>query len=81
MRHELNWTHYRMLLRVESKSARNWYLGEAASQKWTTRALERQIGTLYYERILSSSDRPPIQEEAQKEIAPLQTPRASRVIL
>jgi hypothetical protein len=56
LRHELSWTHYRILLRVESESARRWYMPEAASQGWTTRALERQISTLYYERLLTSSD-------------------------
>src|ERR1700733_13657908 len=57
LRHELSWTHYRTLLRVESEPARLWYMKEAASQGWTTRALERQIKTLYYERLLASSDR------------------------
>jgi hypothetical protein len=52
LRHELSWTHYRTLLRVESEPARQWYMREAASQGWTTRALERQISTLYYERLL-----------------------------
>ena len=48
---------------------------EAASQGWTTGALERQISTLYYERLLTSSDRPAVETEATGEIAPLQTPR------
>jgi hypothetical protein len=46
LRHELSWTHYRTLLRVESDSARLWYMNEAAGQGWTTRSLERQISTL-----------------------------------
>ena len=75
LRHELSWTHYRTLLRVESESARQWYMNEAASQGWTTRALERQINTLYYERLLSSSDRPAVESEAKRNVAPLQTPR------
>jgi predicted nuclease of restriction endonuclease-like (RecB) superfamily len=48
---------------------------EAASQGWTTRALERQINTLYYERLLASSDRTAVEEEASGGIATLQTPR------
>jgi predicted nuclease of restriction endonuclease-like (RecB) superfamily len=75
LRHELSWTHYRTLLRVESDSARQWYMNEAASQGWTTRALERQINTLYYERLLGSSDRPAAESEAKSNVAPLQTPR------
>jgi hypothetical protein len=47
LRHELSWTHYRTLLRVEDPSARRWYMVEAATQNWSTRGLERQIGTLY----------------------------------
>ena len=46
LRSELSWTHYRLLLRVESAAARQWYSQEAASQNWSTRVLERQIGSL-----------------------------------
>lgn len=72
LRHELSWTHYRMLLRVENDKARSWYMNETATQGWTTRALERQIGTLYYERLLASSDRAAVEQEAASNIAPLQ---------
>lgn len=56
LRSELSWTHYRLLLRVDAPVARRWYLEEAASQNWSTRVLERQIGSLFYERLLSSKD-------------------------
>ena len=56
LRHELSWTHYRLLQRVDSPEARQWYMQEAAGQNWSTRVLERQIGTLSYERLLSSGD-------------------------
>lgn len=75
LRHELSWTHYRTLLKVESEAARSWYMGEAAAQGWTTRALDRQINTLYYERLLATSDRPAVEQEANSAIAHLQTPR------
>ena len=39
LRHELTWSHYRMLLRVKDESARNWYMNEAANQTWSTRQL------------------------------------------
>lgn len=75
-RSELSWTHYRLLLRVEHEPARLWYMNEAASQNWSTRALERQIGTLYYERLLASKDRQAVEQEAATNMAPLQqTPR------
>lgn len=64
LRTELSWTHYRTLLRVEGEAARHWYMNEAATQNWGTRALERQIGTLYYERLLASQDRAAVQLEA-----------------
>ena len=51
LRHELSWTHYRLLLRVADSKARQWYMTEAATQNWSSRALERQIGTLYFERL------------------------------
>jgi len=57
LRHELSWTHYRLLLRVDSPDAVKWYLREASEQNWSTRVLERQIGSLYYERLLSSKDK------------------------
>ncbi|MDD3926954.1 MAG: PDDEXK nuclease domain-containing protein [bacterium] len=72
LRHELSWTHYRTLSRVDNPRAREWYMIEAATQQWSSRALERQINTLYYERLLSSSDRPAVEQEATTMLAPLQ---------
>lgn len=64
LRHELSWTHYRRLLRVDNNEARLWYMNESASQNWSSRALERQINTLYYERLLASRDRKSVLDEA-----------------
>jgi len=72
LRRELGWTNYRTLLRVENEQARQWYLNESVAQGWTTRALERQIGTLYYERLLASSNRAAVEQEAASNSAPLQ---------
>lgn len=71
LRTELSWTHYRTLLRVDHEPARLWYMNEAATQNWSTRALERQIGTLYYERLLASKDRQAVENEANTNIAAL----------
>jgi predicted nuclease of restriction endonuclease-like (RecB) superfamily len=77
VRTELSWTHYRTLLRVDSEAARQWYMNEAIIQNWSSRALERQIGTLYYERLLCSQDKAAVQAEASSQLAPLnQSPRA-----
>jgi predicted nuclease of restriction endonuclease-like (RecB) superfamily len=75
LRRELSWTHDRALLRVEDDRARQWYMSEAASEGWTTRALDRQIGTLYYERLLSSPDRMAVEQEASANADRNQTPR------
>lgn len=71
LRRELSWTHYRTLLKVDSESARQWYMDEAAAQNWSTRALERQIGTLYYERLLASQDRAAVEQEAASKLQAL----------
>jgi hypothetical protein len=39
VRTELSWAHYRTLLRVENEQAPHWYMNEAASQNWTSRAV------------------------------------------
>ena len=50
LRHELSWSHYRMLLRVKDETARNWYMNEAANQTWSTRQLDRLLIEEYMKR-------------------------------
>jgi predicted nuclease of restriction endonuclease-like (RecB) superfamily len=77
VRSELSWTHYRLLTRVDSETARQWYMHEAAEQNWSSRALERQMGTLYYERLLLSQDKAAVADEARENLARLEpSPRA-----
>lgn len=57
LRSQLTWTHYRLIMRVDNPKAREYYLKEAAEQNWSSRVLERNIHTLYYERLLSSKDK------------------------
>lgn len=71
VRTELSWTHYRLLLKVENEVARSWYVNESANEGWSTRALERQINSLYYERILSSQDVDPVRSEASDNVRSL----------
>jgi predicted nuclease of restriction endonuclease-like (RecB) superfamily len=71
LRAELSWTHYRLLMRIENTNARDWYLKEAADQNWSTRALERQINSLYYERLLMSRDKTPVIDEMVHKTEPL----------
>jgi len=64
LRSELSWTHYRLLLRVTDPTVRAWYMHEAATANWSARALERQLDSHYYERLLSSQDRRAVEAEA-----------------
>jgi len=66
LRSQLNWTHYRLLMRVEKESVRNFYIEECIAGNWSTRQLERQINTFYYERILSSRDKETVRKEIHK---------------
>jgi len=66
LKRELSWTHYKMIIRLENKDAREWYEKEAIESNWSTRALERQIGSHYYERILSSRDKQLVKDEADE---------------
>ena len=63
LRSELTWTHYRLLMRVEDPIRREFYLTESANEAWTSRQLERQINSFYYERLLAT------QKENRSEIA------------
>lgn len=67
LRRELSWTHYRLLMRVEDEAARNYYMNEAAEQNWSTRTLERQINSLYFQRLLSSKNKQPLIEKTATE--------------
>lgn len=66
LRSELSWTHYRLLMRVENKNAREFYTEEAIKSNWSTRQLERQINSFFYERLLSSQNKEKVSEEIQK---------------
>ena len=68
VRTELTWTHYRSLVRVENEAARNWYMQETVSQAWSSRQLDRQISTMYYDRLLASRDKTPVVQEAQEKL-------------
>ncbi len=71
LRSQLTWTHYRTLLQVENPDARSWYMEEAIRAGWSSRQLERQIGTMYYERLLASRDQMPVIQEAEQNLLPM----------
>lgn len=61
----LPWSHYERLIRVEDKQAREWYAKEAFNEGWSYRTLNRNINTLYYERLLMSTKKQPVVDEMQ----------------
>lgn len=72
--HNLNWTHFRSLLRVPDEDERIWYMNEAAKEGWSSRTLDRNIGTQYYYRLLQSPKKEPVIQEMLEKTAPLQNP-------
>jgi predicted nuclease of restriction endonuclease-like (RecB) superfamily len=73
LRSELSWTHYRLLMRVENEKARTFYMEEAVKAQWSTRQLERQINSFFYERLLSSQNKDAVANEIQ-ELEPAKKP-------
>jgi predicted nuclease of restriction endonuclease-like (RecB) superfamily len=66
LRHDLSWTHYRLLLRVDNPDARAFYEAEAINARWSTRELERQIGSLLFDRLALSRDKAGVMDLARK---------------
>jgi len=66
LRLNISWTHIRLTLKIENEKIREFYLRESSEGNWSTRALQRQINSLYYERLLSSQDKDLIKEEAKE---------------
>ena len=62
---ELSWSHYRILMRIEDKTVRDFYTDECAKLAWSVRQLERQINTMYYQRLLASKDKASVAAEIQ----------------
>ena len=62
---ELSWSHYRLLMRIADENARAFYTEECVKAAWSVRQLERQIHTMYYQRLLSSQDKAPVSAEIQ----------------
>lgn len=62
----LSWTHYRTLLQVYDKKARDWYEKEVIEQTWSVRTLQRNISSQYYYRLLKSQVKEPVIEEMKE---------------
>lgn len=75
LRDQLSWTHWRTLLTVQDETARNYYIQECVAKNWSTRQLERQISTMFYERMLASRNKDKVRAEIQASAPKAMTPR------
>ena len=69
----LQWTHFRSLLRVEDDNARHWYMREASREMWKSRTLDRNIASQYYYHLLQSPQKEEVIAEMRQLTAPLQS--------
>ena len=70
---KLTWSHFQKVLRVSNEKARIFYLTEAAENMWSVRTLDRNISTLYYDRIVASIDKKTVEDEMKDKTKKLQT--------
>ncbi len=62
----LSWSHYVVLMRIESADERRFYEIEAHKQNWSVRQLQRQYNSSLYERLAHSKDKDSILRLAQE---------------
>jgi predicted nuclease of restriction endonuclease-like (RecB) superfamily len=67
---QLSWSQYKLLIRLDDKLKREFYIAESAKNNWSARELERQINSSLYERLLLSSDKKSVLEVAKNEKIP-----------
>jgi len=53
----LTWTNIRLIMRLDNKAEREYYIKESSEQNWSSRLLERHIKTGYYRRLLSTQQK------------------------
>ncbi len=62
----LSWSHYMLLMKIDNKDRRQFYIDECEKASWSVRQLKRQIDTLYYDRILASKNKAAVADEINK---------------
>ena len=62
----LSWTHYRTLLQVNDKDARDWYEKAALEQTWSVATLQRNISSQYYYRMLQTQRQDLVENEMKE---------------
>ena len=70
---KLSWTHYWVLLQVKDEIAREWYENEALRETWSVKALQRNISSQYYYRILKTQDKSAVEAEMKELTSEYQT--------
>ena len=70
---KLSWTHYRVLIQVKDDIAREWYENEALRETWSVKALQRNISSQYYYRILKTQDKAVVETEMKELTSEYQT--------
>ena len=63
---KLSWSHYLELIKIEENNKRQFYLNECINCRWSVRELQRQTGSLLYERLALSKDKQKVLELAKK---------------
>ena len=71
LRTQFSWTHYRLLLSIDNKDKRAFYIAEVEKNNWTARQLERQINSQLFERLLLSNDVKAVLAVARQEQLPI----------
>lgn len=62
----LSWSHYVVLMRIESEEERCFYEIEAQKQNWSVRQLQRQYSSSLYERLALSRNKDEVMQLAQE---------------
>jgi predicted nuclease of restriction endonuclease-like (RecB) superfamily len=68
---QLNWSQYKLLIRIKDEDKREFYIAESVKNHWSKRVLERQINSSLFERLLLSNDKKDVLAVARKEKLPV----------
>lgn len=72
VRSQLNWTQYKLLIRIEDEDKKEFYINESIKNHWSSRQLEMQINSSLFERLLLSNDKKDVLAVARNEKYPLE---------
>ncbi len=71
VRSQLNWSQYKLLIRLDNEDKREFYINESLKNLWSGRELERQINSSLFERLLLSNDKQSVLDVAKNEKFPV----------